>query len=101
MHSHRKSGQGMVPEAAKLSFQAQGASGLVETHRSFALPLRSVCRLSLNFHGLSCSSVAVHVVESRFCDGFDSFRAHHFFSMTYPRKSPHESTFATVLKRST
>lgn len=23
MHSHRKSGQGMVPEAAKLSFQAQ------------------------------------------------------------------------------
>jgi hypothetical protein len=33
----------------------------------------------------SVSSVALHVVESTLCYGFDSFRAHHFNNLAVPR----------------
>jgi len=45
------------------------------------------------------SSAALHVVETTFCCGFDSFRARQLFSMGCPRKSPHGRTFDVVLKR--
>src|SRR5262249_42465337 len=45
-----------------------------------ALYMRSVCLLNTALHRSYVSSADLHVVETRFLCGFDSFRAHHLFN---------------------